>query len=205
MKILIVDDHALFRDGLCLVLQELDDQATILDASDYDRAVDLMAENPDMDLVLLDLNMPGKDGFAGLDTFSRHYPTIMVVILSSSNERSDIQRALDAGAMGYIPKESTSSVMLNALKLILAGGIYIPQIMAQQDEQIQDGLTASDLTPRQVEVLKLIVQGHSNKVIASDLNVTESTIKMHLTSIFKVLGVSNRTQAVLAAEKMKLH
>lgn len=204
MKILIIDDHALFRDGLCHVLQELDEQANILSASDHDCAMQLMSENPDVDLVLLDLHMPGKDGFAGLATFSKHYPTISVVILSASNDRNDIQRALDAGAMGFIPKESTSSVMLNALKLILAGGIYVPEIMAQQYDQNLDGRIASDLTPRQVEVLKLMVRGHSNKVIAADLNVTEATIKMHLTSIFKALGVSNRTQAALAAEKMEL-
>lgn len=204
MNILIADDHALFREGLCHVLQKLDEQVNILEAADYDSAMQLVSETPDLDLALLDLNMPGKNSFMGLDTFFREFPTIPVVVLSASNQRSDIQRSLNAGAMGYIPKESTSSVMLNALKLILAGGIYIPPTIAQQSAQKQDDSNVPDLTPRQVDVLRMMMQGHSNKVIAADLNIAEATIKMHVTAIFKALGVGNRTQAAMAAESLGL-
>jgi len=202
MKILVVDDHALFREGLCHVLQGLDDQVTILEASDHDSAIQHLSENPDLDLVLQDLNMPGKDGFMGLDTFSKDYPTIPVVILSASDRRSDIQRALDAGAMGYILKESNSTVMLNALKLVLEGEIYVPQVMAQHSSPEQHDNNTPDLTPRQLDVLRMMVQGHANKVIAAELDIAEATIKMHVTAIFKCLGVSNRTHAAIVAEKL---
>lgn len=206
MKILIVDDHALFREGIYHVLKELDEQVNILDASDYDSAVEYVSINPDLDMILLDLNMPGKDGFTALDTFTKQYPAMPIVILSASNQQSDIQRALNAGAMGYIPKESTSSVMLNALKLILAGGIYVPPTLAKQINQKvnQSDSIGNDLTPRQLQVLKMVIQGHSNKVIAAELNISEATIKMHVTAILRSLGVSNRTQAAMMAEKLGL-
>jgi len=151
LKILIVDDHALFREGLCHVLHALEEQVSILEAANYDRALQHVSANSDLDLVLLDLNMPGKDGFTALDTFSKKYPAMPVVILSASNQRSDIQRALDRGAMGYIPKDTTSAVMINALRLILSGGIYVPANMAQQNAQSVAGLDGQTpvLTPRQ--------------------------------------------------------
>jgi len=126
MKVLIVDDHALFRDGLCHVLNALDDKVCILQAADYANALQQAATHSDLDLVLLDLNMPGKDGFAALATFVKQYPALPVVMLSGSRLHQDIQRALDTGAVGYIPKFTTSIVMLNALRKILAGGTYVP-------------------------------------------------------------------------------
>ena len=204
MKILIVDDHTLFRQGLCYVLNELEEQIGILEASGLEQAMQHVAANPDLDLVLLDLHMPGEDGFTALDTFAKRYPVMPVVILSASKQYGDIKRALDAGAMGYIPKDTTSTVMLNALRLILSGGIYVPPDMAQQFGLNQSDSNAPVLTPRQLQVLALLVQGYSNKVIASQLNLAEATVKMHVTSIMKSLGVSNRTQAAMAAEKLGL-
>lgn len=204
MKILIVDDHSLFREGLCYVLNELEGQVTILEASGFEQAIQHVAANPDLDLVLLDLNMPGEDGFTALDTFTKTYPAMPVVILSASTRHSDIKRALDSGAMGYIPKDTTSTVMLNALRLILSGGIYTPPDMAQQFGLNQGDSNVPVLTPRQSQVLAKLIQGHSNKVIASQLNIAEATVKMHVTSIMKCLGVSNRTQAAMAAEKLGL-
>lgn len=206
MKILIVDDHALFREGLSLVLHELEDDIAILDASDSDSAIQHVTDNPDLDLVLLDLNMPGRDGFSALDTFTRQYPALPIVILSASTQRSDIQRCLDAGAVGYIPKETTSSVMLNALRLVLSGGIYTPpNIMLETDAQTGGAVSDDNgLTPRQLQVLALLVQGYSNKEIARQMELAEATVKMHVTSILKSLGVNNRTQAAMAAEKLKL-
>lgn len=206
MKILIIDDHALFREGLCHVLNSLEDEVSILEAADYDRALHSIAAHPDVDLVLLDLNLPGKDGFTVLDTIGLRHPTLPVVILSASNQHSDVQRALDAGAMGYIPKDTTSSVMLSALRLILSGGIYLPPNVAQADQAaaLPANNHASNLTPKQLQVLTLLVRGHSNKDIAENMKLAESTVKMHVTAILKTLGVSNRTQAALAAEKLGL-
>ncbi len=202
MKILIVDDHSLFREGLCHVLNALDENVSILQASDYDSAFHQASVNFNLDLVLLDLNMPGKDGFATLSTFVEKYPALPVVILSGSTQRKDIQMALDKGAVGYIPKDTTSVVMLNALRLILSGGTYVPQIMAQQNDTNANATDNSslDLTPRQLEVLSLLIKGLSNKEIALKMDLADGTIKMHVTSIMKCLGVSNRTQAAIAAQ-----
>ncbi len=127
MKILIVDDHALFREGLCHVLNALEEQVCILQAADYGSALQQVAAHSDLDLILLDLNMPGKDGFAMLATLVKIYPALPVVMMSGSRQHEDIQRVLDIGAVGYIPKFTTSSGMLNALRLILSGGTYAPQ------------------------------------------------------------------------------
>jgi DNA-binding NarL/FixJ family response regulator len=204
MKILIVDDHALFRDGLRHVLNGLANDITILQASNFEQALNFVTTNTDLDLVLLDLHMPGKDGFSALDTFARQYPAMPVVIISASSQHSDIQRALDAGAMGYIPKESTSSVMLNALNLILSGGIYVPPNMlhAEKTHPADGENNAHGLTPRQLEVLALLVKGCSNKDVASQMQLAEATVKMHVTAILKTLGVNNRTQAAMAVEKL---
>jgi DNA-binding NarL/FixJ family response regulator len=202
MKILVVDDHALFREGLCYVLNQLEDSVSILEASDYEGAFEVLAANPDLDLVLLDLHMPGKDGFSVLEASSQQYPAIPVVVLSASRERRDIQRVLAAGAMGYIPKESTGKLMLSAVRMVLSGGIYMPPEMANNPPLEPTNQKAWSLTPRQLEVLSMIVQGLPNKVIASELGIAEATIKMHVTSILKSLGVSNRTQAAMAAQKL---
>lgn len=206
MKILIVDDHNLFREGLSLILSGLDKDLIILEASDCDSAMQYVSAHPDLDLVLLDLNLPGKDGFSALRNLSEKYPTLPVVILSASKQRSDMQRALDSGAMGYIPKETNSSIMLNALQIIIAGGIYIPSNIAQANNPNEAENIANhfNLTPRQTEVLTLLIDGSSNKKIADKLNLKESTVKVHITSIFKAMNVKNRTQAAMAAERHQL-
>lgn len=206
LKILIVDDHALFREGLLRVLSDLDEDMTVLSAADVRHAVQEIAAHSDLDLVLLDLNMPGQNGFTALDIFSEKYPALPVIILSASTQRSDIQRCLDGGAVGYIPKDTTSVVMISAVRLVLAGGIYTPPSVLQEDEDNTDIHlpNAAGLTPRQMQVLNLLVQGCSNKEIAGHMALAEGTVKMHITSIFKQLGVSNRTQAALAAEKLGL-
>ena len=207
MKILIVDDHALFREGLIHVLNVLEEQIIILEASDSDQALLLISENPDIDLVLLDLNLQGINGFDVLSHVTQQYSALPVVILSASNQRSDIQRALDFGAMGYIPKDTTSSIMLNAIKIVMSGGIYVPQSMALTDKCKNLASTTDknyDFTPRQLEVLTLLIDGYSNKNIAQELQLAEATVKVHITSIFKILGVSNRTQAAMMAIQHKL-
>lgn len=184
-------------------MHELGDTMEILEASDFESASHFVHDNPDLDLVLLDLNIPGQNGFTVLETITKSFPALPVVIVSASNQRRDVQRALDMGAMGFIPKESTSKVMLNALRLILAGGIYVPASMTQS-AQIAGQLNDHGLTPRQLDVLALLVQGCSNKQIAFDLQLAEATVKMHVTAILKTLGVTNRTQAAMAVERLGL-
>jgi DNA-binding NarL/FixJ family response regulator len=201
MKILIVDDHTLFREGLAHILHRLEDDVQIFEASDYDTALTVIADTADLDLMLLDLNMPGKDGFAVLEAVGKNYPTLPAAVVSASRKQSDVDRVLATSAMGYIPKDTTSQVMLCAVQMILSGGVYTPP--AKQFSAIETSNSKIDnLTPRQLQVLSMMVSGSANKNIATDLNVTEATIKMHITSIFKSLGVSNRTQATLAALDM---
>ena len=126
MNVLIVDDHTLFREGLCHVLKSLDEKVCIFQAADYESALQQAAIHTDLDLVLLDLNMPGKDGLVTLRTFVTKYPALPVVMLSGSRLHTDIQRALDTGAVGYIPKFTSSTDMLNALRQILSGATYVP-------------------------------------------------------------------------------
>jgi len=204
MKVLIVDDHALFREGLSHVLLEMDEHVEILGAAGIDSALELANSHMDIDLVLLDLNLPGESGFTVLELFSVRYPATPVVILSASNHHSDIQRSLDCGAMGYIQKDTTSVVMLNALRMILSGGVYVPPIFTQQKSDGKSTDNKPLLTQRQLQVLEMIVLGHSNKVIAANLSLAEATVKMHVTSIMKCLGVTNRTQAALEAKKIGL-
>lgn len=204
MKILIADDHALFREGMCHVLNDLAGQVEILEAPDCTRALEHAGQHADIDLVLLDLNMPGKNGFAALDIFAERFPALPVVILSASNLRSDMQRALERGAMGFISKDATGSIMLNALRIVLSGEVYIPPALLLHSNTHGGQQPALALTQRQLEVLALLVEGHSNKKIGTHLGLAEGTVKMHVTAILKELNVSNRTQAAMAAEKLGL-
>lgn len=205
MQILVVDDHALFRECLCHVLNQIEGEITTVEASSCDEAIQYASEYHRLDLVLLDLNMPGMDSFESLDLFSTRFPALPVVILSASILRTDVQRALDKGAVGFIHKDTTTAVLLNALRMILSGGIYVPPNLAQSSQDSQSGQVMSGLTPRQRQVLALMSEGHSNKVIASDMELSVATVKMHITAIFRQLGVSNRTQAALEYEKLTLN
>ena len=204
MNILIVDDHALFREGLVHVLNKLDGDIFLLEAANFDQAIHLIGLHSDIDMVLLDLDLPDSDGFESLNTLIEQHPNIPVVIVSAADDAMIIQNALNAGAMGFIPKASTSSVMLNALQLILNGGIYVPQEMLhrQQAPVTASGVKLHDLTSRQLQVLDLLVQGQSNRDIAEKMFLAESTVKMHVSAILRELGVCNRTQAVLMAKEL---
>lgn len=201
MKFLVVDDHALFREGICQALKRMENTVSIFEASTCEQAIEFVSTNPDLDLVLLDLLLPGKHGFEALDELTTSYPALPVVILSASNLQVDVKRAIKMGAVGFIHKDTTSEIMLNALRMVLAGGIYMPPNMVEHEALAQTNASINDLTARQLQVLTLLKNGHSNKLIASDLNLAEATVKMHVTAIFKCLGVSNRTQAALESEK----
>ncbi|HEX5635918.1 MAG TPA: response regulator transcription factor [Gammaproteobacteria bacterium] len=207
MKIIIADDHALFRDGLRHVLGMLGADVEIIEAADHTALMMCADQHANVDLVLMDLSMPGAEPFDSLRAVLSRYPTLLVVVLSASEETSHMRRALDAGAMGYIPKRESSSILLSALRLVLAGGIYVPSSMMrdyQPDYSTPRTETRSTLTPRQLDVLRELVNGKANKEIAQKLDMSEATVKVHITAIFRNLNVSNRTQAALAAEKLGL-
>ena len=204
MKVLLADDHPLFREGVKPVLHKLDPNLEIIEAVDYPSTFAAMHRAGEVDLALIDLTMPGMSGVDGLIRFRAAFPVIPLVVLSASELADDIHRLLAAGALGYITKSSPSEVILSALRLVLAGGVYIPPSLLDYHNggAEHDPSRPAPLTSRQVEVLRELVKGQSNKQIAKSLNVTEGTIKIHLASIFRILKVNNRTEAVLVAQKM---
>jgi DNA-binding NarL/FixJ family response regulator len=214
MKFLLVDDHALIREAVRGVLKELDDGATIFEASRWSEAARLLGEHSELALVLLDLGLPDRDGFAALEEARTHHPRIPIVILSASCARDHVVKALDLGAVGFIPKSGEREVMLSALRLVFSGGVYIPPEILSRSEPLpaasvpsaapgrrHDGPAASPadlgLTARQVDVLALMMRGKSNKAICRLLNLAEPTVKNHVTAILKALKASNRTEAVI--------
>ncbi|MEP4485997.1 response regulator transcription factor [Marinobacter alexandrii] len=199
MKILIVDDHALFRDGLSLLLRTLAEDVVVIEAIDSISAFEVLSDHPDLDFVLLDLNIPGKDGFSILETMNKEYPTVPVAVLSASARQEDVDRVMATSAVGYIHKNTPSKLLLGAVQLMLAGGLYTPPT-ASHAEVTESAKSEAELTDRQLEVLALLVGGASNKQIAGELGISEATIKMHVTAIFKALNVNNRTQAALAGQ-----
>ncbi len=214
MKILLSDDHALIREAVRGVLNEVAPDAGVLEASDGSRTVELIERNPDIDLVLLDLNLPDRDGLALLGDLRARYPAMSVVVLSAFQDQSTIRQALRLGALGFIPKNTERDVMLNALRLIFAGGVYIPVEALDRPvaSPAANGKAHADLrrrlppalglTERQIEVLSLVMEGKSNKAISRQLDVAEHTVKNHVTAIFKALQVTNRTEAVVAVGRL---
>ncbi len=214
MKILVVDDHALIREALHGVLKKLKRDAVVLDASNCGQAMQIIASHADIGLILLDLNLPDRDGFSVLAELRERYPAVAIVVLSAVQDRTNVIRVLDLGAVGYIPKSARREVMLSALQLVFAGGIYVPpEILAREElsnpaprPPIGDRPLASPadvgLTDRQLDVLALMMQGKNNKVICRVLNLAEPTVKNHVTAILKALKVTNRTEAVIAVIKL---
>ena len=204
MKVLLIDDHSLFRDGMQFVLAKLDEAIQIFNASSYEDAVPFMEENPDMDVVLLDLGLPGLSDIDALKAVRNELPSTPVVVMSSTDDGAKVQQILKMGAQGYIPKSSNTDVLIPALKLVLAGGIYIPteimSLLENGNNQIEQVKTP--LTPRQQDVLGKLIHGNSNKEIARLLNMAESTVRVHIAAILKALDVTNRTRAAhLAVQK----
>jgi DNA-binding NarL/FixJ family response regulator len=207
MKFLVVDDHALIREAMRGVLSELCAGAVILEAGGAAQATALIAQHPDLALILLDHKLPDRDGVELLRELRERHPAISIVMLSAFSDRDTVLKALDNGALGFIPKTDSREVLVGALRLILAGGTYIPPDVLsrtapalQPDRPPQRRLSPSELglTERQVEVLTLMMQGKSNKHICRELDLAEPTVKNHVSAILKALGVTNRTEAVLA-------
>lgn len=212
MNLLLVDDHKLFREGMRLLLEagleenvDISTTLKIYEAADSESALQIAGQHSDLDLVLLDLRLPGSEGLSTLETFIRKFPVLPIVVLSASQSLNEIRQVLECGAMGFIPKDSSSSAVVNAIRLVLSGNIYVPPMLLQSafgGESNSDD--TSRLTDRQMDVVQLMARGQSNKEIARELDVAETTVKMHVTHIMRALEVSNRTQAVVKAEKLGL-
>ncbi|MDP6109140.1 MAG: response regulator transcription factor [Rhodospirillales bacterium] len=201
VKILLADDHALFRDGLRHVLAGIDTEFQIVEATDYPGALAIANKEKGITLAFVDLSMPGMDRFSGLSALCDRMGEVPVVVVSANESNDDIHRAMECGASGYIPKALDSDVIRAALKRVISGKTYLPPSMVgwQNDGPAAKVTPPSRLTPRQHDVLGFIAQGYSNKRIATELNLAEGTVKLHVAALLKALGVNNRTEAVFKA------
>jgi DNA-binding NarL/FixJ family response regulator len=210
MRILLADDHPLFREALRRMVQRLDAAVEVLEARDYPELFERAREARDADLALVDLFMPGADRMHGIGAFRREFPDIPVIVLSAAEERDDARRALDDGALGFIPKSFSPELMLSAMRVVLAGGVFIPPLLRGEAEARAAGASGAslsslllrDFTQRQADVLRLVMRGHTNKSIARELGLAENTVKVHMAAVLKALGASSRTEAVLAAQRL---
>ena len=228
MKVLLVDDHPLILSALQAVIQGLGDDVTVIGAASAAEARKALAASTDYDLVLLDLQLGDANGFDVLIEFRANYPALPVVIVSASDRTADVIRAIDLGAMGFVPKRASNDTLFEALTMVMQGGIYVPPMtmgseapgpkpegdtvpsyLAIVREQAAAGephpaptLATIGLTPRQTDVLGLLLQGKPNKLIARELNLSVETVKDHVAAVLRALNVSSRTQAVLAVSQL---
>lgn len=210
MRVLVADDHSVFRTGLKHLLAALADDVAVIEAENFHQAIDALNGGQDIDLILIDLLMPGMEPFEGLQSISDRCANIPIVVVSAVQNRRDTLRAIDLGAMGYIPKTASGDEFLRLLRLVLDGEIVLPRMLMGRRETSSPQISAparpvfrSDqlevLTKRQREVLALLAQGKPNIEIARDLGVSEKTVRFYISAILKSLKVSNRTQAALLA------
>lgn len=210
LKLLVVEDHALVREGLVRLLGQLERGVSVRESADFEAALTLLDSDGEFDLVLLDLALPGIDGFAGLDILRRRYPSMPVAVVSAFDDTPTVTRVLNLGASGFIPKAFSGEALLSAVREVLAGNIYRPS--GQQGARLDDatpvppsqhGVRPDEvgLTERQAQVLALMVRGLSNRDIADQLQLSEGTVKIHATAVFKALGVNSRTQALVAVAR----
>jgi DNA-binding NarL/FixJ family response regulator len=229
MKLLLVDDHPLILSALQSVILAIRPGVQVVTAGSAQAARQTLKADADFDLVFLDLQLGDADGFDVLVEFRTTYPAVPVVVVSASDRQADVIRAVDAGAMGFVPKRFSNEALYDALHTVMSGGIYIPTMSMggpqpragfvpgstvqnildvvqnnarPEPAQTQPPLAALGLTPRQTEVMALLLQGKPNKLIARDLNVSVETVKDHVAAVLRALGVSSRTQAVLAVGQM---
>lgn len=218
MKFLIVDDHPLIREGLSHVLLELDPKAEIVEAESADSALAAARDHPNLFLILLDLSVPGAHRLSLLQALRERHDHVPVVVLSATDDVDIVREAIDIGAMGFISKRSTTGLIVNALRQVLGGGVYVPPqtlstlapavLPANAESAQRDAAGSADLlkrigiTPRQAEVLGLLIQGKPTKVISRELNLAENTVKTHVASILRALNVANRTQALFVLSRL---
>lgn len=216
MNILIADDHTFIRSGLQDNLKQIMPQAVIFNADSATQALQLAAQNIDFRLAIVDLFMPDMDGFAFLRKLCTSHPELPIIVISATDNPAHVRKVLELGAMGFIPKSSSTQQFNNVVNIVLSGGTHIPasfadslrlhdaEVSIADDADTEEALLKRQLTVRQKEILAKLGEGKSNKQIARELLVSENTVKVHVSSILKVLKLDNRTQAGIAAEKLNL-
>lgn len=216
MKILLIDNHALFREGLRHVLQQLPGGVgEILEAGSFYDGLKLAGQHRDLDLALLELNTPGSEGAISVKLFRQCYPHIPVVVVSGEEDCQVIKKALNYGASGFVSKSSTGPILLSALRLALSGSIYVPpQLLQQSGMTVENNNDRNDyhrlkaneygLTARQMHILKYLTTGLSNKKIAETIHLAEGTVKAHVAAVYQILRVKNRMEAVRVANQLGL-
>lgn len=207
-ELLIADDHPLFREALRGLISKHYPSTKIYEAENADSLFALVGDHADADLLLLDLNMPGAEGYSSLVFLRSQHPQLPIAIISAHEDPILMRRAVEHGAMGYIPKSADIDTLCIAIDHILSGEVWLPK-NAQKTPAVtlkekEAAKLVSELTPQQFRVLQMVTRGRLNKQIAYDLGVSETTIKTHMTAILRKLGVSNRTQAVLLAYELDL-
>jgi len=208
-EIIVADDHPLFREALRHALGRAVPDATVVEADTVAALLDEAEQHPEADLLLLDLNMPGANGFSALVQMRAHHPSLPVVIISANEEPGVIRRSIAHGAAGFVPKSSTVEKMVEALQAVLDGDVWVPAAVDAESPTLE-GAEAdvasrlASLTPQQFRVLTMLSAGLLNKQIAYELGVSEATIKAHMTAIMQKLGATNRTQAVVLSQQLAL-
>jgi len=210
MRILVADDHPLVRDALARTVASLDTVVEVHEAADLPTLRELAREH-DFDLALVDLNMPGMHGIVGLRALRTEFPTLVLIVASAQDDAGTIRSVLATGVSGFIPKIESRDVVLQAIRLVQAGGVYVPSRILSSDEgpssapvPLGPNGVEGALTPRQLDVLACLLHGRPNKVIARQLGLTEGTVKIHIAAILRCLDVSNRTEAVVRARELGL-
>lgn len=209
MRVLLVDDHALFRDGVALLLKELDPGVDVLHAANLAEALDALGADAGVDLILLDFILPGVRGLQALETLRERHPDVPLVMLSSQEDQATVLRSIQLGAMGFIPKSASSELMFEALRTVLARGIYVPplglpEIALSAPARPRTHPAELGLTQRQTQVLWLILEGKPMKSIARELGLSHNTAKTHVSAVLRALAVTTRTQAIVAANRIGL-
>ncbi|KZN47486.1 response regulator transcription factor [Pseudoalteromonas luteoviolacea] len=208
-QFLIADDHPLFREALKGALQNQFEGLDVIESENFEQTLERLSENDDLDLLLLDLHMPGNGDLYGLIRIREDHPSLPIVVVSGSEDLNTISKVMGYGAMGFIPKASSSQDIVTALLQVLEGETWLPSDIKEKikdldGEERQLAQQVASLTPQQYKVLQYLHEGLLNKQIAYELNISEATVKAHITAIFRKLGVYNRTQAVLIASKLQL-
>jgi DNA-binding NarL/FixJ family response regulator len=205
LRILVVEDHALVREGLLQTLRGLEEGVEAIGAPDASEALRWLEESDDYDLILLDLMLPGTHGLGFLGALRKRFPAIPVVILSAMDDADTVGRAMKQGASGFVPKSSSSQVLIDGLRQVLDGEIFLPEkLRDRQGGRSRSGAERYGLTPGQVRVLELLTQGKTNRQIGELLGLTEGTVKIHVSAILKALNVTNRAQALLAMSRQRI-
>lgn len=212
-KLIVADDHPLFRNALINAISSTFATKATVETDSFDSTCDALEQHPDADLLLLDLHMPGNCGFLGLIQLRKTYPALPIVVISASEELDVIRRVMSFGASAYVPKSANPADISAALNAVMAGDLWVPaaikkQVLEHQSSEAEDDLDlaakVAQLTQQQYKVLYYLTEGWLNKQIAYDLHISEATVKAHITAIFRKLGVTNRTQVVIQAQRLTL-